>query len=608
MKGMQTKKDKFWEKIFKYVFIATDYLKQLSIWLSGLSLFVFSVSAVLFILLFFFHIGFFQPEIHAIDLIRNYKLVFIALFLSKFTHIVLNLKNRKLYVLVFNLLIFLFGVGILSIPNSSWFENHSIQLFFGDKVSLILISFVLILSEADKIISGISSFKIPPALLFVLSFLIIILIGSGLLMLPKAHTLPITYLDALFTSTSAVCVTGLIVLDTSTAFTTTGQIIILFLIQIGGLGIMTFTGFLAYIFTGTASLSDRMMLKDILSSENLGSLFRILIKILLITFLTEFIGAVIIYYNTPGEVADKMLFSVFHSISAFCNAGFSTLSQGLSSDIVHFNYNIHFVAACLIILGGIGFPVLLVLINRFTRFFVDISRNIQHKKKLYFGSYDMNTSVVLTTTIALLFAGTVIYYLLEKECSLAGLTLYQQVVTAFFGSVSARTAGFNIVDISLWSYPTVFIMIFLMWVGASPGSTGGGIKTTTFAVAVRAAVNFIRGRNNLEIRHREIGTGTILRVIVVIILSIVIIFSGFLALLIFEPAKNPVHLLFESFSAFGTVGLSLVNTATLNENSKWIIILLMFIGRVGPVTLLTGIFISQRKKYYKYPVQDIIIN
>ncbi|MBN2787365.1 MAG: ATPase [Paludibacteraceae bacterium] len=466
----------------------------------------------------------------------------------------------------------------------------------------------MIITEADIIFSGFNSFKIPPALLFVLSFLFIILIGSGLLMLPKVHTLPISYLDALFTSTSAVCVTGLIVLDTSTAFTTTGQIIILFLIQIGGLGIMTFTGFLAYIFTGTASFSDRLMLKDILSSENLSNLFKVVIKIMLITFLTELIGAVIIYYNTPSEIADKILFSFFHSISAFCNAGFSTLPQGLSNDIIHFNYNIHFVAAFLIILGGIGFPVMLALYKSFTRFFITIFRSVQHKKKLYFGSRDMNTSIVLTTTIVLIVAGTVVYYLLEKDTSLAGLTTYQKAVTAFFGSVSARTAGFNTVDISLWSSPTVFIMIFLMWVGASPGSTGGGIKTTTFAVAIKAAFNFVRGRKRLEIGNREIGTSTILRVTVVIILSIIIISSGFLALLIFEPTKNPVYLLFESFSAFGTVGLSLVNTATLNEHSKWTIILLMFIGRVGPVTLLTGIFISKRKKYYKFPVQDIIIN
>jgi len=605
---MKKKTNNFREKIFKQVFIVTDYLKQLASGISGLSLFIFSVSAILFILLYFFHIGIFQEELHPIDLFKSYKIIFLALFFSKYTRLILNFKKKKRYVLVFDFIVFLFSMGIL-VFNSSTFPSFQQEVvFFTGKVALILACFLLIITEADIIFSGFNSFKIPPALLFVLSFFFIILIGSGLLMLPKAHTLPISYLDSLFTSTSAVCVTGLIVLDTSTAFTTTGQIIILFLIQIGGLGIMTFTGFLAYIFTGTASFSERVMLKDILSSENLGNLFQILIKILLITFLTELIGAVIIYYNTPGEVADKMLFSVFHSISAFCNAGFSTMPQGLSTDIVHFNYNIHFVVAFLIILGGIGFPVMLGLYKNFTRFFIAISRRVQHKKKLYFGSRDMNTSMVLTTTIVLLVAGAVVYYLLEKDTSLAGLTPYQKAVTAFFGSVSARTAGFNIVDISLWSYPTIFIMVFLMWIGASPGSTGGGIKTTTFAVAIMAAFNFVRGRKSLEIGNRKIGTSTILRVTVVIILSIVIIFSGFLALLIFEPEKNPVHLLFESFSAFGTVGLSLVNTATLNENSKWILIFLMFVGRVGPVTLLTGIFISQRKKYYKYPVQDIIIN
>ena len=599
---------KFREKVFKQVFIATDYLKQFAVVLSSLSLFVFSVSTILFILLFLFHIGVFQQELHPIDLLGNYKIIFLALFFSKYTRLILNFKKKKRYVLAFDFIVFLFSVGILFFNSSTFPSFQQAGVFFTGKVALILACFLLIITEADIIFSGLNSVKIPPALLFVLSFFLIILIGSGLLLLPKAHVMPMSYLDALFTSTSAVCVTGLIVLDTSTAFTTTGQIIILFLIQVGGLGIMTFTGFLAYVFTGTASFSERVMLKDILSSENLGSLFKVVIKILLITFLTELVGAVIIYFNTPGEVADKMFFSVFHSISAFCNAGFSTLPQGLSTNIVHFSYNIHFVVAFLIILGGIGFPVMLGLYKSFTRFFVAIFRRVQRKKKLYFGSRDMNTSMVLTTTIALLIVGSVVYYLLEKDTSLAGLTPYQKAVTAFFGSVSARTAGFNIVDISLWGYPTVFIMIFLMWVGASPGSTGGGIKTTTFAVAIMAAFNFVRGRKSLEIGNRKIGTSTILRVTVVIILSIVIIFLGFLALLIFEPAKNPVHLLFESFSAFGTVGLSLVNTATLNENSKWIIIFLMFIGRVGPITLLSGIFISKQKKYYKYPEQDVIIN
>lgn len=604
----QRQKIKFRESIFKQLFLLADYLKQIVSWLSGLSLFIFSLTGILFFLLFFFHIGFYQPEIHTIELVKNYKLIFLALFISKYTYVILNLKSRKFYILGIDIALFLFGILILVNPVLPFISSNLKVWLMAGKIPLILTSVLLILTETNKIFSGINSFKMPPALLFVLSFLIIILIGSGLLMLPKTHTQPLSYLDALFTSTSAVCVTGLIVVDTSAAFTTTGKIIILSLIQIGGLGIMTFTGFFAYVFTGSASFRERVMLKDILSSENLGNLFKVLIKILLITFLTELIGAVIIFLNTPGEVGDKFLFSVFHSISAFCNAGFSTLPQGLSTGIVQFNYNIHFIVAFLIILGGIGFPVLLGLYKSFTRFFIAISRRIQRKKKLYFGNPDMNTSMVLTTTIILLVAGSFIYYFLEKDTSLAGLTPYQKAVTAFFGSVSARTAGFNIVDISIWSYPTIFIMIFLMWVGASPGSTGGGIKTTTFAVAIRTAFNFVRGKKTLEIRHREIGMGTIQRVVVVIILSILIIFTGFLALLIFEPDKNPVHLLFESFSAFGTVGLSLANTATLNENSKWVVILLMFIGRVGPITLLTGLFISQRKKYYKYPVQDIIIN
>ncbi|MCF8298916.1 MAG: hypothetical protein K9J13_15310, partial [Saprospiraceae bacterium] len=553
-------------------------------------------------------IGVFQPELFPIDLMRSYKIIFLALFYSKYTRFFLNFKKKKLYILIFDGIVFLFSVGILFFHGSTFPLFQQSDVFFTGKAPLILACFLLIITEANIIFEGLNSFKINPALLFVLSFLFIILIGSGLLMLPKVHTIPISYLDALFTSTSAVCVTGLIVLDTSTAFTTTGQIIILSLIQIGGLGIMTFTGFFAYIFTGTASFRERVLLKDILSSENLGSLFTVLIKILLITFLTEIIGAVFIYFNTPDEVADKFLFSIFHAISAFCNAGFSTLPQGLNTNIMRFSYNIHLVVAFLIIMGGIGFPVLLSLYKNFTRFFISFARRLQNKKKLYYGSRDMNTSMVITTTLILLIIGAISYYWLEKDNSLANLTPWQKAVTTFFGSVSARTAGFNTVDISLWSYPTIFIMIFLMWVGASPGSTGGGIKTTTFAVAIRAAYNFVRGKRSLEIRHREIGTDTLLRVTVVIILSILIIFLGFLGLLIFEPDKNPVHLLFESFSAFGTVGLSLVNTSTLNDHSKWIVIFMMFIGRIGPITLLSGIFISHRKKYYKYPVQDIIIN
>ena len=181
-------------------------------------------------------------------------------------------------------------------------------------------------------------------------------------------------------------------------------------------------------------------------------------------------------------------------------------------------------------------------------------------------------------------------------------------MTSFFGSVSARTAGFNMVDITEWSYPTIFLMIFLMWVGASPGSTGGGIKTTTFAVALKASYDFIRGRQIVEIGNRQIGTETLTRVLVVVLLSLVVIFSGFFILLITDPGKNPVHLLFESFSAFGTVGLSITNTSTLSSSGKILIMMMMFIGRLGPLTVLMGLFVSDKKRYYSYPKQDLVIN
>jgi Trk-type K+ transport system membrane component len=184
----------------------------------------------------------------------------------------------------------------------------------------------------------------------------------------------------------------------------------------------------------------------------------------------------------------------------------------------------------------------------------------------------------------------------------------QKFMISFFGSVSSRTAGFHITDITLWSYPTVFLIMLLMWIGASPGSTGGGIKTTTFAIALSSAYNSVKGRQHLVIGNREIGSGTIIRVLAIIFLSILIITLGFFCLLLSEPAKNPVHLLFECISAFSTVGLSLANTSSFSETGKIVVILLMFIGRVGPLTLLTGLLLSYQKIYSRYPEIDIVIN
>ena len=428
-------------------------------------------------------------------------------------------------------------------------------------------------------------------------------------MLPKAHTLPLTFLDSFFTSVSAVCVTGLVVVNTATAFTPLGKIIIICLIQIGGLGIMTFTGFFSFIFTSGSSFRDRLLLKEIFSSQSLENLFKLLTKIISWTFLTEIAGAILIYSSLDQDSSNKVFFSLFHAVSAFCNAGFSTLSDGLFSAGIRHNYSVQIIVALLIILGGIGFPVLLNGYSYFKHLIIVLIRKVQMKRiPVIHTQRNISGRIALFMTFFLILAGTGLYYLFESGNSLSEMGNSQKFMVSFFGSVSARTAGFNITDISLWGYPTAFLMIFLMWIGASPGSTGGGIKTTTFAIAFRSAYNNIKGRQHLVIGNREIGSNTIIRVLSIIFLSLLIIGAGFFCLLLTEPGEIPVHLLFESVSAFSTVGLSLADTSSFSQAGKIVVILLMFIGRVGPLTLLTGLLVSYHKEYSRYPEIDIIIN
>lgn len=598
----------FRESVFKRIFLVTDLIKKGISFLNKITGPVFPVSVMLFAVLVLFHIGFYQSEIYDFKIRKLYYILFVLLYFSKGIILITRLSGARTRILVYDILLLV--TCSLVFVGAQIFGTAS-QVYFWIKQEegvLIFISIWLILSEIKRLLSLINSLNLSPSLLFVVSFLLIILTGSGLLMFPNSRNEPITYLEALFTSVSAVCVTGLTIVDISSTFTATGQIIILVLIQTGALGIMTFTGFLGYIFTGSASIRERYLLRDILSSENLGSLFKVLIKIMGFTLLIELTGAMLIFLNTPEIQSEKMFFSLFHSVSAFCNAGFSTLSGGMNTAGIKDNFAFHGIIGMLIILGGIGFPVLLAGYHFFKQFIRLMLLRIRKQKGKIHKSFDVQFIMVISTTIVLLFSGTLFYFLFESGKSLEGMGFLQKFGISLFGSISARTAGFNITDITLWSYPTVFLMIILMWIGASPGSTGGGIKTITFAVALASIYQFARGNKSVEIRNRKIGSSTIMRVLSVIVVSIVFIFSGFTGLLLYEPDKNPVYLLFESFSAFGTVGLSLANTATLSPQSHWILIFLMFTGRVGPLTLLTAILIPERKKYHKFPSHELIIN
>ena len=453
-----------------------------------------------------------------------------------------------------------------------------------------------------------------PAQLFITSFLGIILLGCALLMLPKATHHGISLLDALFTSTSAVCVTGLIVVDTGSYFTHFGQTIILFLMQLGGLGIMTFASYFSYFFRGQTSYQNQLMLKDATNSEKIGEVFSVLKKILYITFIIEAIGAVWIYFSlSPVEIAhigDRIFFSIFHSISGFCNAGFSTLESSLYDPDFRFNYPLQLGIAFLFILGGIGFPIVLNIYKYVKYIFTNILLKIKQKRPLPYSPWviNLNTRIVIISTLILISLGTVGFYFFEYNNTLAEHNWFGKIVTSFFGATTPRTAGFNTVDINALNFSTLMMLFMLMWVGASPASTGGGIKTSTIAVATLNFVSLARGKDRIEVYKREVSQASIRRAFAIISLSLMVIGGCIFLIASFDQDKTLLSIAFESFSAYSTVGLSTGITAELSSYSKLVLIFTMFIGRVSMLTIMIALLRNVKHLNYRYPTDEILIN
>jgi trk system potassium uptake protein TrkH len=451
-----------------------------------------------------------------------------------------------------------------------------------------------------------------PPQIFIVSFGSIIITGALFLMMPQATTKPIAFIDALFTSTSAVCVTGLIVVDTATRFTMVGKAIILALIQIGGLGIMIFTSFFAVFFKGTQSFREKQILKEWLNDPSLSSIKKTLSKVVLFMLLAESIGIILLYSSIDPAVFEggqRFRFAVFHSISAFCNAGFSTLTDNLYDSRVRFNSTLLYIISFLIIIGGIGFPVVLNLYDyikaQIRNFYEKRIRRFRYVPA--FGLLSINARIVMITTLILVIGGTVSFFIFEYDDTLKDLTLSQKIATSFLGSVTPRTAGYNSVNMTLLSAPTILLTIALMWIGASPVSTGGGIKTTTFAVALMNISKIIRGKDRIEIFRREIDPGAVGRAFAIMFFSLIILSAGSFIIYLIEPNQSMLKIVFECFSAYGTVGLSLGITSFLSWISKTVLILLMFTGRMGTITLLM-IFISQPKsRPYRFPSDTIVI-
>ena len=495
-----------------------------------------------------------------------------------------------------------------------WLDRWNwLQAYQGTFTDL-LIS-LLFFIELSRLSLGINKLSIHPALIFILSFILVILVGTVLLMLPNATVGGITWIDALFTSTSAVCVTGLIVVDTATVFTGMGKTIIMLLIQIGGLGMMTFTSFFGFFFKGGHSLQSQLFLKDYINEDNISKIGSTLVKIILFTFGFELLASglifVIIDPNLFSSTGERAYFALFHSVSAFCNAGFSTLTNGLYETGFRTEYHIHLILAISIILGGIGFPVIVSYYQVAKRICINYYNRFTKKDSFYHHTprtFNINTRLTTITTFILLVVGFITYWIFEDNNTLAGLEGYGKIVTAFFGSVTPRTAGFNTVDMTQLALPTVLIYLILMWIGASPGSTGGGLKTTTFAVAVLNAISIAKGKDRVEVFNRQIDPETVRKAFAVILLSFLVIGMGVFMVLFFNPELGILDVAFEVFSAFATVGLSLGITAKLTTGSKLVISLIMFLGRVGTLTVLVAFIRKTRSLRYKYPQESVFIS
>lgn len=452
-----------------------------------------------------------------------------------------------------------------------------------------------------------------PAQLFIISFLVIIAIGTILLRLPQATHSGISLLDAIFMSTSAVCVTGLTLFDLSSDFTQFGQTTILLLVQAGGLGILTFASYFAYFFKGGTTYENQLAINDMSNNSKLGEVFTTLSRILIITFSIELISAIFIFINIEKSfmplLGDRIYFSIFHAISSFCNAGFSTVPQGMMKQEFVYNYPMQMIMICTFVMGGLGFPIIINIV-RYVKYFVK-------RYLLWFTSGENNyrawvmtlsSKINLITTFSLMFFGTAAFFILEFDNTLKDHDMVGKFVTAMFSATTPRSAGLNTIDFNSLHLSTLMIIILFMWIGASPASTGGGIKTSTFAIATLNFISLAKGKSKIELFRREVADISVRRAFATMTLSFIAIGAGVCLVAHFDSGYSIKDITFECVSAYCTVGLSLGITPNLSEASKIVVILLMFTGRVTMLSILIAFFKKVRPMNYEYPTDEIMIN
>lgn len=438
--------------------------------------------------------------------------------------------------------------------------------------------------------------RLKPAQVLVLGFAAVIFTGAILLSLPIATKSgkSVGFLNALFTATSAVCVTGLVVVDTYTTYSLFGQLVIMLLIQTGGLGFMTMATLIFFLLGKRITLRERLVIQEALNQMHISGVVKLAKYVIITAVFFELCGAALLslrFIKIYGFLKG-IYYGIFHAVSAFNNAGFDLIGNFRSFMPFVEDPLINIVVMCLIIIGGLGFSVIheILTIRNFYRL-------------------SLHSKVVITMTMILLLTGFIVFFLLEytNPKTLGPLSLRGKFLAAAFQSVTPRTAGFNTISLSDMTLPAKLFTIFLMFIGASPGSTGGGVKTSTFFIVVLLIYTVVMNKEEVEVYSRRIPIENVYRAIVIVVISLLLVLTVTFLLTITEKGQDLLTIMYEATSAFGTVGLSLGLTHKLSNSGKVLIIILMFCGRVGPLTIAMALASSKKSALYKFPEDRILV-
>jgi potassium uptake TrkH family protein len=580
-----------------------EFNRKANPWLHGFSI-ILSIAVFISLML-----PLIVDDTYYSDLIRLVDQILLLGFGSYFyTRLIITpnrlefLRRRWPEFIVSTLALF-FGIDLLS-TDGEFLVNilQSIGVSNAYESLLIIIQTYLVFLVAVKIIQTIPriiSESTNPAQLVLMSFLSVIVTGMLLLMLPAAtiDNAGLKFIDALFMATSAVCVTGLIVVDTATHLTMFGQGVILVLIQLGGIGVITFATFIAMYLSGAGvSLAERNVLKKVVSGEDVSTISKTIKHVVMLTLSIEligFIGYFISWTEIIPDAGERFWFSLFHAVSAFCNAGFSVYTNSLADPVNATNLPVNITTMLMIILGGLGFTTLWEMITR-------MAGKPSRKR------YSIHSIIVFRMTALLIVAGAVLVLILEWDGVLASYSFGDKLLLSVFQSVTSRTAGFNTLDTGVLGAGVTLIIIVLMSIGASPSSTAGGLKTTTIYVLFKSVIANVVGSNHIEIAHRTVPNSVVFRALTSVFLATAVLISGLIILTIVEEFSF-IDILFEQVSAFMTVGLSRGITAGLSETGKFIIIISMFAGRVGMLTVAVAFARKATVYNYKYPEESVMV-